>query len=198
MPRRLTKMKHDFVDQVSRGLKPGKAAKVVGYSDPNREAWRLMRQPAVVEEIKRRRDALIQGDLGQLAIDAMRDLMGDETPAATRYQASKWVLEHAGHANPADAEKGQQKDLTDMNADELAQAVSSGMSALGELAQQLKGTHNIDGQLRPVRELEVLDDDSDDEWALEREYREDAAREAMEAEDADYVESDDSDDDFLT
>lgn len=178
MAGKLTKKQQIFADNISRGVAPGRSAAIAGYSTPSAEAWRLIRRPHIAEEIRKRRDALIQGDLAQVAIEAMRDLMGDETPAATRYQASKWVLEHAGHANPADAEKGQQKDLTDMNADELAQAISSGMAALGELSQQLKGTHNIDGELRPVRELEVLGDDED-------------------AEDADYVESGDNDADFL-
>lgn len=181
MPGKLTRMQLVFCEQVSHGVKPHRAAEVAGYAEPARTAWAMMRTPHLTAEIKKRRDAVIQGDLAQVALGTMRDLMGDETPAATRYQASKWVLEHAGHANPGDADKGgQQKDLTDMNADELAQAVSSGMSALGELAEQLKGTHNVDGELRQVRELTAP-----------------GGAEEEEAEDAEYVDSGDNGADFL-
>lgn len=177
MASKATPQQQKFIDLVSGGLPPTDAARAAQFRWPSREAWRLMRTDHVVEAIRRRRRATIDGDLAQVAVATMRDLMGAETPAATRYQASKWVLEHAGHANPADAEKGQQKDLTDMDADELAQAISSGMAALGELAQQLKGTHNIDGEIRQVRELEVLD--------------------VEDADFTDYDESDDDDADFL-
>lgn len=162
MAGKLTKKQLVFCEQVSHGVKPCRAAEVAGYAEPARTSWAMMRTPHLIDEIKKRRDSVIQGELAHVALTTMRDLMGDETPAATRYQASKWVLEHAGHANPADAERSQTKDLSDMNADELAEAVKSGMTALGELAQQLKGTHNIDGELRRVRELEVLDDDAED------------------------------------
>lgn len=114
------------------------------------------------EELHQRRDAALKGDLASLAIDTMRDLMADTTPAATRYQAAKWTLEHAGHTSGADDQGRGERSLEEMDADELAKAVTSGMQALQELAGQLEGTHYVDGQTRQVRTIEHQADEEEE------------------------------------
>lgn len=160
MARKLTGKQRAFTDQVAKGVNPTKAARAVGYSAPASDAYKLMRLPHVVEALRERREAALQGDLASLALDAMRDLMGDDTPAATRYQASKWILEHAGH-RPEQDQGRQAKPLEEMDADELAQAVTSGMSALQELAGQLEGRHFIEGESREVRDVDQEEESAD-------------------------------------
>lgn len=121
-----------------------------------------MRLPHVRESLHERRDAALKGDLASLAIESMRDLLSGETPAATRYQASKWVLEHAGHEVGADRDQGQAKPLEDMDADELARAVTSGMSALQELAGQLQGSHYIEGEVRQLQDVDQVEEETAD------------------------------------
>lgn len=163
MARKLTEQQQEFVGAVVSGLKPSKAARVARYSAPSVEAYRLMRLPHVLGAIQERRQSRINGDLASEALETMRALMGKDTPAATRYQASKWVLEHAGHRLPGDGDaQGAHKPLDEMNADELSRAIESGMSALGELAGKLNGSHPMDGEWREVKDVQVIEHDDAD------------------------------------
>lgn len=165
MARRLTAKQAKFADRVASGQNPTKAARDTGFTFPNQEAYRLLRNENVVEHIQQRRKALIRSDLSHLALETMRELMADaeRTPAATRFKASEWVLGAAGLGPKADQmrERDGPKDLADMDPDELANAVSSGMQALGELAQQLQGHHVIDGQARHLVEVQQEEEDDD-------------------------------------
>ncbi|MGM0824598.1 MAG: hypothetical protein ACQEUY_07755 [Pseudomonadota bacterium] len=84
----------------------------------------------------------------------MRDLMSPKTPAATRYQAARWTLEHAGHLG-SDDESSQVTAIEEMDADELGHAVKNGMQALQELADQLEGHHMIDDRAMRLHTIET-------------------------------------------
>jgi phage terminase small subunit len=154
MSKKLTDKQSMFVAHASRGVPRTQAARLAGFSAPAVEAYRLMRLAHVVDALHERRDAALKGDLAHMAVDTMRDLMGTNTPAATRFNAARWVLEHAGHTIPGDADQGECRSLEEMDAEELAHAVASGMNALKELAGQLEGHHVIDGQARALRTVE--------------------------------------------
>ncbi|MEQ6889076.1 hypothetical protein ABE957_10370 [Halomonas sp. CS7] len=82
----------------------------------------------------------------------MRDLMAPTTPAATRYNAARWVLEHAGHKIADEsADLDSNPSFEEMDAEELSQAVASGMQALRDLAEQLQDHHVVDGQARRLQ-----------------------------------------------
>lgn len=163
MARKLTGKQEKFIIRVSQGHKPAHAAKLADFAFPEVEANRLMQLPHIREAIRTRRDRIIEGDLAGMALETMRDLMGGDTPAATRYQASKWVLEHAGHRLPGDGDaQGAHKPLDEMNADELSRAIESGMSALGELAGKLNGSHPVDGEWREVKDVQTIEHDDAD------------------------------------
>jgi hypothetical protein len=164
MARELTLKQRRFVERVTAGTAPMEAAALAGYAVPSQDAYRLMRHPLVLQTIRDKRQARIQGDLASVALRTMGELMTGETvPAAQRFQASRWVLEHAGHAVPADLQgTAAGKALEDMSPDELATAVQSGMQALQELAGQLAGHHVIDGKVRQV--LDVLPADDPDDY----------------------------------
>lgn len=165
MSRKLTTKQRDFVHRVAEGANPSQAARDAGYSAPNQDAYKLMRVPHVLQAIRERRTAEIDGDLTTIALDTMRELMTDaeSVPASTRYKAAEWTLKAAGYAG-READQGPDAvPLEEMNAAQLADAVSSGMQALGELAQQLNGSHVIDNQVRPLKQIsadvvEVTDD----------------------------------------
>ncbi len=165
MSRKLTEKQRLFVNQVSRGINPTKAARAAEYQHPAVAAYQLMRLPHIREALFDKREERLKGDLAAMALDAMYDLMGSDTPAATRYNASRWVLEQAGHKLPdPEAERG--KALEEMDADELAQAVQQGMSALQDLAGAMDGRHLIEGQARQVRDVEPEEAEEDQESAF--------------------------------
>ncbi len=141
-----------FVAHVAKGVPRTKAARLAGFVAPAVEAFRLMKLPHVVDALHTRREAALKGDLASLAVETMRELMSPETPAATRYQAARWTLEHAGHVS-SDDESSQATALEEMDADALGHAVMSGMQALQELAEQLEGYHVIDGQARRLQSI---------------------------------------------
>lgn len=164
MARSFTPKQREFIDRVSRGQNPTSACRDIGYAVPNQDSFHLMRNQRVLAAIKEKRHALLDGEMTYIALDTMRELMTDKdgTPAATRYKAAEWTLKAGGYG-AQDTQAGQEKDLTDMNADELAAAVNSGMQALGELAQSLQGHHVIDGSARQLIEVEAGDQDEEED-----------------------------------
>lgn len=158
----LTKKQAAFVEAAANGLKPWQAAKFAGYNHPSDEGYRLLKVEKIVKAIHTRRQARIQGDLAQTALRTLDELMQDKsTAAATRFNASKLVLEYAGHKSANDGQTGLEKDLDEMDANELTHAISAGMQALSELAQQ---HHIVDGEIRRVSnagELQVLDSEQE-------------------------------------
>lgn len=142
----LTNQQDKFIDGLFYGLSNTKAAEYAGYAHPHAAAYNLMRHPKIITELKKRRTAAIDGDMSKTALATIDAIMTDQTaPAQTRFSASKYILELAGHH--AGDESGQDKDLSEMDAEELSRAVSSGMQALSELAGKLDGHHIIDGQI---------------------------------------------------
>jgi len=97
------------------------AAAAAGYSNPNTDAWRLLRLPHVVKALRQRRTELVEGDLTGLALKTLRDTMADTgAPRDARLKAAKIVLD-LGQFNK-DANKIKElkgKPLAEMTEDEL-------------------------------------------------------------------------------
>ena len=134
----LTEKQAAFVEGVVRGgLNRVEAARVAGYSNPSTESGRLIRIPSVQSAIQRERQAVICTDGARLAWDTVEGLMRDVTaPHAVRFQASRWVLEAAGHGLAAQVAKAQgegEKDLAGMTLGELEAFISRGREALASL-----------------------------------------------------------------
>lgn len=91
---------------VKNGGNASAAAVEAGYSkDRSRQAgWELSRKPKIIEAVKVEQARYISGELSNVALGTLGNIMKDETaPAAARVQASRWVLEAAGHGLPAAA-----------------------------------------------------------------------------------------------
>jgi len=103
----LTETQSQFVrEYVKNGGNASAAAVAAGYSkDRSRQAgWELSRSVKVIEAVKMEQARYISGELSNVALGTLGNIMRDETaPAAARVQASRWVLEAAGHGLPAAA-----------------------------------------------------------------------------------------------
>lgn len=156
---RLTRKQAKFAEALANGYSGGEAARRAGYSGANvyGEAHRLIRHPAVAERVQELRRAQIKGEMAHMALSTMRELMQDKdgTPAATRYKAAEWTLKAAGLAGADHADERRDKPMEEMTGDELAQAISSGMEALREIAGALDGQHVVDGERRTVQTIEA-------------------------------------------
>jgi len=99
----LTSKQRAFAKHIARGLTATEAARAAGYAQENAEslhvtASRLQRHPEIQMAAHAERERRLQGDLATLAISTLEGLLrSNETPAAARMQAVKFVLEGAGH-----------------------------------------------------------------------------------------------------
>jgi hypothetical protein len=103
----LTETQSQFVrEYVKNGGNASAAAVSAGYSkERSRQAgWELSRNQKIIEAVKMEQARYISGELSNVALGTLGNIMKDETaPAAARVQASRWVLEAAGHGLPAAA-----------------------------------------------------------------------------------------------
>ena len=106
-PHALTDQQAEFVRQyVKNGGNGSAAAIVAGYGKERaaKTAYDLSRNPKIIDAIKLQQSRYISGELSNVALGTLGNIMKDETaPAAARVQASRWVLEAAGHGLPAAA-----------------------------------------------------------------------------------------------
>lgn len=136
--------KHEFTDQQRRFVTEmasgdgnmTRAATLAGYSFPDREGWKLMQNPVVVEAVKKAREKLIHGECASLALTTMKSLMLPGNPAGTRFNAAKYFLDAAGHG--AKEQDGEQKSLDEMSPDELAEQIKKLDEALVKIGDQAK------------------------------------------------------------
>lgn len=121
----LNEMQRAFVDCLLTGGSNSDAMAAAGYADSLH--WsQILRSEAVQAALKAGRKAIIRGELGTDALKAMRDLLKPETPAATRFNAAKWVLEH--DADAADGEKP----LAEMTPSELEAFIQRASASINE------------------------------------------------------------------
>lgn len=92
-PGGLSDMQERLVTAILGGASNAEAFERAGYSDTTKTRV-ILRSPAVQNALRIGRAAIIQGELSNDALKAMRELLESKTPAATRFATAKWVLEH--------------------------------------------------------------------------------------------------------
>lgn len=162
----LTESASVFVKHYCAGVSQTEAARLAGYSNPGTEAWRLLRTPSVMEAITREseRRLLTEGQQAALAF-MIRAPLDEKLPGAVRFQASKWLMEKAGHGLAAQRAAlglpAMDKPLSEMSLAELDTFLHAGITALEHVKQQEART--IDGIARngaldtPAIESQVID-----------------------------------------
>jgi phage terminase small subunit len=130
---KLNERQTDFVDYlVKTGCTPTEAARHAGYANPKNDAYRLLRLPHVAEAIRDTQSRVIGGDLSNIALKTLRDVMQDAgAPAPARVSAARAVLEMGGHYDreAREAERAD-KALSEMSIEELAELVRRGEEAM--------------------------------------------------------------------
>ena len=118
------------------------AAREAGYAFPNVDAFRLVRNPAVVQEIIGQRTRLIEIEGGNLAYATLKECMGRENPGSVRVAAAKAVAAMAGMDRGANI-MADRKELQEMTADELQSLLTKIDQAQDGIAL---GAKQIEGQ----------------------------------------------------
>jgi len=117
----LTSKQEKFVDYfVTSGCTQTEAARQAGYRFPQYEGYRLVRTPSVQSAIQQSRRRLYCGELSNVAVGTLREILVDSgAPASARVSAARTVLELAGDLGKRD-EQGSVKPLSELTPDELS------------------------------------------------------------------------------
>lgn len=126
----LTEMRAEFVRHlVLHGCTQTEAARRAGYVNPSQRAWELVRDPHVMEAIREEQLRVIDGDLANVALKTLRDVMTDESsPASARVSAAKVALDIGGYRQRETSTD--RKPLDEMTTAELEGFIRDGQTAL--------------------------------------------------------------------
>ncbi|MBL4748860.1 MAG: hypothetical protein JKY17_08995 [Magnetovibrio sp.] len=127
-----TEMQAAFVRHlVCKGCTQTEAARRAGYTNEGQRAWELMQKPHILEAIHKERSRLIEGDLANVAMKTLHDVMEDkEAPASARVSAAKAAFNIGGHTKKADMAPSRDKELSEMSIEELEALVIRGEKSL--------------------------------------------------------------------
>ena len=122
---RLTDKQTKFVDYyVAEGKTQTEAARMAGYSFPEYEGYRLVRQPRMIRVIQAVRQKFYQTNLANVAVSTLHQVMQDpNAPAAARVSAARTALELAGDLGPNSGNGSEGGSLCEMTPGELSSLI---------------------------------------------------------------------------
>lgn len=162
----LSEKQAEFVKRYVSGQTQTEAARAAGYSSPATDAWRLLRTQSVIDAITRETEQRLMTEGQMAALSFMvKAPLNEKLPGAVRFQASKWLMEKAGHGLAAQrAALGlpvSDKPLSEMSLAELDTFLHAGITALEHVKAQEQRT--IEGSARNIEpdgvggEAQVID-----------------------------------------
>ena len=122
----LTDQQRRFVDALLEGKTEKESLQIADYAQTTCAAA-ILRSKSVQIALRAGREAQIRGELASSALTALRDLIGPQTPAATRFQAVKWVLDY----DKANDQAGD-KPLAEMTEAELMAVIERTQAVIAE------------------------------------------------------------------
>ena len=97
---------------------------MAGYSFPEYEGYRLVRQPRMIQVIHTARQKYYQTNLANVAVSTLQQVMQDpNAPAAARVSAARTALELAGDLGPNSGNGSEGGSLCEMTPGELSRLI---------------------------------------------------------------------------
>lgn len=126
-----------FVSALVRdGCNATEAARRAGYAQPKQRAYELLRKPHVLQAIRDEQARLLDGDLANVALRTLREVMESESsPASARVAASRAVLEASGYFKRGKEGQLAEEDILDMSEQELESFIAKGRETIARLSQ---------------------------------------------------------------
>lgn len=139
MKESLTEQQTVFVSALVRdGVSATEAARRAEYAQPKQRAYELLRKPHVLLAIRDEQARLLDGDLANIALRTLREVMESEnSPASARVAASRAVLEASGYFKRDKEESLFEKDILDMSEHELEDFIAKGRETIDRLSQSV-------------------------------------------------------------
>jgi phage terminase small subunit len=149
---RLTPKQREFVHNlVVLGENATAAARRAGYNYPNVTSCQLVQLPHIQLAIRQERSRFFEVDLANVAAGTLRQIMLDEeAPAAARVSAARTVLEVTREIGRRQEDQADDRPLSEMTPDELA-----------DLIEQWKGERAAMAINLDPGEVEVVDKTQD-------------------------------------
>ena len=122
---RLTDKQSKVVDYyVAEGKTQTEAARMAGYSFPEYEGYRLVRQPRMIQVIQAARQKYYQTNLANVAVSTLHQVIEDRNaPAAARVSAARTALELAGDLGPNSGNESEGGSLCEMTPEDLSRLI---------------------------------------------------------------------------
>ena len=135
----LTFKQQSFVSYlVAENKNPTEACRLAGYSYPKETAYKLTRNPAVINLIRQERQRLYSTDLSIIAVNTLKDIMQDvDAPASARVSASRTALELAGDIGKHAIDHDSNKDLSELTPDQLARLIDNWEDQRSKIAKPI-------------------------------------------------------------
>lgn len=128
----LTERQAKFAQALIRGATIPEAALGAGYSH-GESGYQALDSSAVQAALSDYRDRVLKTEGANLGMTTMMDLCDGKVAAGVRYQAAKWLLEHAGHVAAQLGAGGDDPPLHQMTPDQLRKRADSIRQALGQM-----------------------------------------------------------------
>ena len=123
---------------VENGGQSRKAAISAGYSAPTTSST-LLALPHVQAAIRLERERRISGEMANVAIATLREVMTDKAASpAARVQAARTVLELSGDLGKARKDGEAERPLSEMSAEELTRLIDRWTEERAAMARQLE------------------------------------------------------------
>ena len=123
---------------VAENKNPTEACRLAGYSYPKETAYKLTRNPAVINLIRQERQRLYSTDLATIAVNTLKDIMQDvDAPASARVSASRTALELAGDIGKNAIDHDGNKDLSELTPDQLARLIDNWEDQRSKIAKPI-------------------------------------------------------------
>ena len=121
----LTDKQSKFVDYyVADGKTQTEAARLAGYSFPEYEGYRLVRQPRMIQVIQAAREKYYQTNLENVAVSTLQQVMQDTNASATaRVSAAQTAPELEGDLGPNSVKGSEGGSLCEMTPGELSSLI---------------------------------------------------------------------------
>lgn len=132
----LSRQERTFIDTTAATGNPVYAAAIAGYKHPNARASGYLAKPTIQAEIRKVQLERLHNEVLPMAVDVLRtalDLDHAGVPWGSRITAAKIVTDRVFN----DAQSGQRKDVADMTADELKDAMQDLQSRLANMAKPI-------------------------------------------------------------
>ncbi|WP_439392562.1 hypothetical protein ACRQ5Q_24365 [Bradyrhizobium sp. PMVTL-01] len=141
----LTPMERAFAAKMDLSGDPAYSAEKAGYAQPGSAASKLMRNPDVLDEVRRRARTRLQTEGAEVGVRVLIEIASDpKQKGSARVAAAKALVHESGVAR---AQTLSETDLAEMPPDQLQELLGQ---ARRELAERLARRNTIEGKAVPI------------------------------------------------